>query len=142
MSEAMSLLSDEIVNSKRKKITLATFKSWIRKNEGSIFINVKSEFDGMTDGCEPCRDGFKPADQEIDHSCANNMGIDGCWLVLGGGDHFTHYETDTHLGIEVSNCCGRFIVATEKTWLVYPKDKPLDACHDPIVTKSIGKDVP
>lgn len=112
-----------------KKITLATFKSWMRKNQGKIFVNVKSSFDGMTDGCEPCRDGFKPASQS-DHPHQNNLGINGIWLVLGGGDYFTPYYDAEYCGIEVSNCCGRFIVAITATV----------ACQDQIADGAIGKD--
>lgn len=114
MSQAMSDLCNEIVN-QRKKITLATFKSWMRKNEGRILINVKSEFDGMIDGCESCRDGFRalmPATAR--NSSAHNLGFNRCWLVLGGRDYFERYEDDGLIGIEVSNSCGRFIVAVNK----------------------------
>lgn len=95
-----------------KKITRATFKSFIRKNTGNLLINVKSRFDGMTDGCEPVKTGFLRARREENH-LEHTLGINGLWLV-GGNDRFNSYEDDKFIGIEYHNCCGYGIVAIEK----------------------------
>lgn len=95
-----------------KKITLATLKSFIRRNEGKLFVNVKSSFDGMVDGCEPQHGGFQ-AQRPASHS-KNTLGIAGVWLVGSSRDYFTAFDNGDFEGIEVSNCCGRFIVATSK----------------------------
>lgn len=95
-----------------KKITKATLKSFVKRNNGKLFVNVKSSFDGMTDGCESRNDGFQPqrsADFE-----ANTLGIAGIWLVGSSRDYFKAYDKDGYEGIEVSNCCGYFIVAVRK----------------------------
>lgn len=94
------------------KITRATFKSFVRKNMGDLVINVRSTFDGMTDGCAGCHDGFTFA-VPSDHPCENNLGINGVWLV-GGNDYYQAYNENGRRGIEVSNCCGHFIVAVEE----------------------------
>ena len=38
-----------------KKITLATFKAFIRKNADRLYIMNRSHFDGMTDGRRPAQ---------------------------------------------------------------------------------------
>ena len=98
-----------------KKITRATFKSFI-KNNTNLFLNNKSSFDGMVDGVMPSREGFKPAVQTTRHENSHkyNLGIEGVWLVGSSRDWFTHYEDDQFIGIEVTNCCGDFILATKK----------------------------
>lgn len=101
-----------------KKITAATFKSFVRNNAANLQINVKSAFDGMTDGCEPCKNGFKPAKAYRDQTAfifdaedKHSLGASGIWLVGQSRDWFQAYNQDGMTGIEVSNCCGRFIVA-------------------------------
>ena len=97
-----------------KKNTRATFKSFIRKNAGNLHINVKSDFDGMVDCVMPSHRGFRVAQEDTrEYMQENNVGILGVWLV-GGRDWFKGYEDDTYKGIEVSNCCGNFIVAIRK----------------------------
>ena len=92
-----------------KKITKTTFKSFIKKNADNLLIQVKSEFDGMVDGCVSVKGGFVKA-QAADRYTENTYGIHGAWLVGGGRDWFTEYNKDGITGIEVTNCCGRFIV--------------------------------
>ena len=96
-----------------KKITTATLKSFVRKNSDQLFINVKSSFDGQVDGCEPCHGGFKAAvKSEIQEK--HTLGFKGIWLVSGSRDYFKAYSENGFEGIEVSNCCGHFIVAVRK----------------------------
>jgi hypothetical protein len=94
-----------------KKITRATFKSFIRKNS-NLFINVKSRFDGMIDGCASVNTSFLRAIREENH-LENTLGINGLWLV-GGNDRFSHYEDDKFIGIEYYNCCGNGVIAIAK----------------------------
>ena len=98
-----------------KKITRATFKSFIKNNK-NLFLNNKSSFDGMVDGVMPIHDGFKPAVLTTRHenSFKYNLGIEGVWLVGSSRDWFRHYEDDQFIGIEVTNCCGDFILAIKK----------------------------
>lgn len=95
------------------KITTATLKSFVRKNREKLFINVKSSFDGQVDGCEPCHAGFQVA-QQSDRQEKHTLGVKGIWLVSGSRDYFRPFDQDGFEGIEVSNCCGRFIVAVKK----------------------------
>ncbi len=98
-----------------KKITLTTVKSFIKKNRKDLFINVKSSFDGMTDGCEPRKDGFIFASTEKQDTCRENtLGVAGAWFVFQSRDYFKPYSDDKFEGIEVSNACGHFILAVKK----------------------------
>ena len=95
------------------KTTRATIKSFIRKNEGEIFINVRSSFDGMIDGLSYYHDGFMKAGKDVDN-IRNTLGISGAWFVNNSRDYFTPYDNGNFAGYEVSNCCGHFIIAVKK----------------------------
>jgi hypothetical protein len=94
------------------KITKATVKSFIKKNSDNLFINVKSVFDGMIDGCVSFNGGFIKVEKIDGH--ANEMGICGAWFVGQSRDYFREYEDNSFLGIEVYNSCGTFIIAVQK----------------------------
>jgi len=97
-----------------KKMTLATLKSFIAKNAGKLWIKNTSNFDGQVDGIILDRNAeFVPTAETI-MTIANTLRIQGAWLVLGGRDHFSKFETDEFIGIEVSNCCGNFAIAIKK----------------------------
>jgi hypothetical protein len=92
-------------------MTRTNFKKLLK--EKNLFINVKSSFDGMVDGCEPQYKGFQPV-KTTDLHIENTLGIEGLWLVNGGRDYFRAYEDEKLQGIEITNCCGRSIIAKEK----------------------------
>ena len=100
---------------KTQKITLATVKKFIRENSGKLFINVKSEFDGMTDATEQRTEGFKEAKATEEYPM-HTLGIDGAWFVRSSRDYFSTYDNiaGDMTGIEVTNSCGRFILAVQK----------------------------
>ena len=93
-----------------KKTTLATIKSFIRKNEDKLHINLQSRFDGMTDCCESCHAGFEKT-VKTDRCAENTLGIEGAWFVKGSADYFRPYDDGKFKGYEVYNCCGRFVLA-------------------------------
>jgi len=95
------------------KITLATLKSFVKKNSGKLFINVTSKFDSMTDCAQAAHDGFHEVvatESHIEHT----MGVQGAWIVKGSRDYLSAFENETFVGIRVSNCCGSFTIATKK----------------------------
>lgn len=103
-----------MLNTATKRITLATFKAFVRKNRERLEVRVRSRFDGMTDGLDWKKGAeFEPVRDDV-RNPEHTLGIGGAWLVLGGRDHFQPYETETHQGIAVANCCGYFEVATRK----------------------------
>lgn len=99
-----------------KKITRSTFKSFINKNDGKLFIKNRSSFDGMVDCVMPVDGDFTPVTTSTRHPNSDKytLGINGVWLVGSSRDYFTNFENDEFIGIEVSNCCGDFILAIKK----------------------------
>lgn len=95
--------------------TMATIKSFIKKNSGNLFIKNLSNFDGRVDCVMPCNDqGFRTVtapDQGYSHE--NKLGIQGAWFVLDGGDRVYEFSDGHFEGYEVYNCCGNFILAVE-----------------------------
>jgi len=104
------------------KITLATIKSFIKKNQakpgetGPLYIKVKSRFDGMVDMVTETKEDFKKLQWMDDANRINkyNLGFQGIWLVGQSRDYFTPYEDEQLKGYEVYNCCGTFILAIKK----------------------------
>lgn len=93
------------------KITRTTVKKFIRENKDEMYINIISAFDGMIDGCEHKKDGFKKAEYDENK---NSLGIKGAWFVGSSRDYFDLYEDSEYKGIEVSNSCGCFVLAVKK----------------------------
>jgi vesicle coat complex subunit len=92
------------------KITRATFKSFVNKNKENLLVKVKSNFDGMVDCVTEVKDTFTPATKS-NLSEKYTLGIQGIWLVGQSRDWFKEYKESGLTGIEVSNCCGSFVVA-------------------------------
>lgn len=103
------------------RITRATIKSYIRKNGANLWISNRTDFDGMVDCVIPCGDpSFRPAvlvtGDERDTNTTHRLGVSGAWFVGsrgGGGDYFYPFSADGFTGYEVSNACGRFILAVK-----------------------------
>lgn len=98
-----------------KKITLATLKSFAKRNENKIFSKEKSSFSGMTDCVESVNGNWK--NSKITESNENQFyqtGISGIYTVGRSCDYFTIYEDNIYFGIEVYNCCGTTILAIKK----------------------------
>lgn len=99
------------------KITLATFKSFVKNNRAKLLIKHYSSFNGMSDCVEHVKDEFKPAkskENPTEYKDNYTLGVCGVWLVGGSRDYFTKFENDKLTGIEVSNSCGSYIVAISK----------------------------
>jgi len=98
-----------------KKITKATFKSFVNRNRENLYFIPHSSFDGMIDGIRKA-DNMEPRKAEVDPQghIEHSLGIRGVWLVGHSGDWFKSYEDETFKGIEVSNSCGSFKVVIKK----------------------------
>lgn len=111
-----------------KKITLTTVKSFIRKNRAELHIAVLSQFDGMIDCVSACKDqSFKPIVAPPTKSGPfkvegpdHQLGISGAWFVFQSRDYFTAYDENGFRGIEVSNSCGRFVLAVKRPLEIPP----------------------
>ena len=101
---------------KPKKFTLASFKKFVRENRENLYVMVESKFDGMTDCVQPVKMLPMKAEQSDlgPHAYVNTLGLKGVWLVGDSRDWFKPYEDAVFVGVEVSNCCGRFTVAKMK----------------------------
>lgn len=95
------------------KITRATLKSFIKKNQDNLFVKVKSSFDGMTDCVQEVEDNFRKV-ASVDFTNEHNLGINGLWLVGQSRDYLKEWENDDYRGIEIYNCCGTSIIAVKK----------------------------
>lgn len=99
-----------------KKVTLATFKKFIRENEGKLLINVHSTFDGMVDCVtDTGNKEFAPAKKSDNKFYADRtLGIAGIWLVGQSRDYFDLFDNGKIKGIEVYNSCGSYTVGIYK----------------------------
>lgn len=94
-----------------KKFTLASAKSFIKKNRKNLLIKVKSKFDGMTDGVDYLTNPqFSPV-VAADYTHENNLGICGVWFTHSGNSFYPMQNEDgTIVGFECYNCCGSFVL--------------------------------
>lgn len=98
---------------KNKKITLATFNSFAKKNADKLFVKTTATFDGMVDCVMPVDDVFKPTQITEDKSFYKT-GIKGVFTVGSSRDYFSYYEDDMYYGIKVYNCCDSSVLVTLK----------------------------
>jgi len=92
------------------KITRTTIKSFIRKNQGNLFIKTKAEFNGMIDGISYAQNAqFVPA-TATEWNVDRTLGISGL-TVLSGNNLFQAIKYDGFEGFEIYNCCGTFEIA-------------------------------
>ena len=94
-----------------KHITLATIKSFIKKNKNTLHINCRSSFDGMVDCVMPCSNGTFSPIQETEDNIRNSLGIAGAWFVTRSRDYFEVFDANGFTGYEITNCCGSFTLA-------------------------------
>lgn len=94
-----------------KKFTLASAKSFIKKNRSDLTILVKSKFDGMYDCVMDMESKkFQPI-VNTQSSHENNLGIQGVWFTHSGNSFYPLQKEDgTVVGFECYNCCGNFIL--------------------------------
>lgn len=97
-----------------KKITLATLKSFARRNKDGLFLMQKTAFDGMCDCVMPVSDSEFKKTEITGDTKRYKTGIQGIYTVGSSRDYFQLFENETHIGIEVYNCCGTNILAVKK----------------------------
>lgn len=98
----------------KNKITLATLKSFAKRNKGGLFVKETSKFDGMSDMVEQNRDPQWRPTTITDETNYYRTGIQGIYTVGDSRDYFEIYEDEEYFGIEVYNCCGNSILAVKK----------------------------
>lgn len=110
-----------------KKITLATVKSFAKRNINNLYSKELSRFDGMIDCVSNVEDTFTKAKINED---SDREFISGCWLVGSSRDSFSIYEDSIYFGIRIYNCCGSSIVAVKKQKEPEPEFIDWDAIFD------------
>ena len=94
------------------KITMATVKSFIRKNTDNLYLKKINSYDSMCDGVnERAAHGFTQVALNP-QAHANKLGIDGAWCTPGG-NLLTEYNDGIFKGFDVYNCCGHFVIAVK-----------------------------
>ena len=96
-----------------KKITRTTVKSFIRKAGDKLKIMSTHSFDGMQDCIAATGNWTFFTAKQATNADQHNLGVEGAHFVGHGRDYFRPYNADGMVGIEVSNCCGRFTLAIE-----------------------------
>ncbi len=99
-----------------KKITLATVKSFVKKNLDNLYIRNDSDFDGMQDCVVSSNNSSFKATKadEREHCFKNTLGISGAWFVGSSRDYFDSFDNGEYAGVEVYNSCGSFVLAVKK----------------------------
>lgn len=93
-----------------KRITMATVKSFIKKNSDKLFLKKINSYDGTIDGInDRASHGFTRVVYNP-NSHSNQLGIEGAWFTPGR-NLLTVYDDGTYKGYDVCNCCGHFIIA-------------------------------
>lgn len=95
------------------KITLATLKTFARRNKDHLYCKAVSDFNGMVDMVEQVNgEWIKTA--ITDNTGYFRTGIQGIYTVGSSRDYFTLYEDEVFIGITVSNSCGKNILVVKK----------------------------
>lgn len=100
-----------------KKITLATFKSFIKANQGNLFCEGKKGYDG-NDLWDYTSTGWKKA--EINPAkLVDSLEDFGVTLISDTArsdkpDYFKFFENETYIGIQIINCLTGGKVAIKK----------------------------
>ena len=96
------------------KVTLATVKSFVRKNSENLFIATHSHFDGMVDCVMPCANQeYSPVKvvECAEYMMKRSLGLDGAWFVGQSRDYIAPFEEKGFKGFEIHNSCGCFSIA-------------------------------
>ena len=102
------------------KITIATLKSFAKRNQENIYYKITSDFDGMTDCVQAVNSRWKKTTCNVIIMKANDpakyykTGIFGIYTVGGSRNYFSLYEDTEYFGIRIYNCCGSSILAIKK----------------------------
>lgn len=103
-----------------KNITAITVRSFVKRNEGKVFIKKTAEFDGMTDCVEQVSDNWHKAEYCL--NIRRGIGLQGVYII-DGRTYYYAYEDSEFVGYRYSNCVERGIIAVKRSELVTKEDK-------------------
>jgi hypothetical protein len=92
---------------------MSSLKSWIRKNQATLYVKHQSHFDGMTDCVESIKDAHWEKVNSINMDDKQRMGIPGAWFTRKDNYFKTFLDDDKVVAVEVYNCCGCFTLKTK-----------------------------
>jgi hypothetical protein len=96
-----------------KKITLATIKSFVKKNP-ELYMRRSSKFDGMIDCVVSTQSTTFRRTLRSEINLQRTLGIAGAWFVGGSRDYFDQFDDGEFVGYRIHNCCGAFYLAIKK----------------------------
>lgn len=102
------------METKTKRCTLATLKSFIKKNRENLLIRSISDFDPSVDGVRECKDHhifFPVLPPENTELQSYDLGICGAWFVGCSRDRISPFNEKGYVGYHIYNCCGSFDLA-------------------------------
>jgi hypothetical protein len=105
--------SNNELENEMSKVTIATVKSFIRKNANAMYISRRSQFDGMCDCVMPTGDSSFVKTIVDPTLYKATLGVNGAWFVGESRDYLTAFEKNGFKGFEVYNSCGSFAIATK-----------------------------
>jgi hypothetical protein len=94
-----------------KKITLATLKSFAKRNAEHLYAKENSSFSGMSDMVENLTDPKWNKSAVTSDTGYYRTGIQGIYTVGSSRDSFGIYDDGEYFGITIYNCCGDSILA-------------------------------
>lgn len=101
-----------------KKLNKNHFNNFVKKNAENLYMIVYQDFNGMVDMVEKVdQPEFKKVVKVQFQPCRDVLlrdAGDKLKIAFRDGNSFDPYENDEYQGIEVYNCCGKFVVAVKK----------------------------
>jgi len=125
-----------------KKITLATLKSFARRNSEKLFVKELTSFDGMTDCIKPSQQNEFKKTIISDKKGYYKTGIQGIYTVGSSRDYFKIYEDENYFGISVYNSCGESILAVKKEPEFIDFEKEMLPFKDIVLQKMKDNNIP
>ena len=101
-----------------KKLNKNHFNNFVKKNAENLHMKVYAHFNGMVDMVEnveaPAFSKVVKVQFQEWRDVVLRAANDVSKIAFRDGNSFDHYEDAEYQGIEVYNCCGKFVVAVKK----------------------------
>jgi len=95
------------------KPTIATVKSFIKKNRKDLFIKVTSSFDSQVDYVVNKEAEFELSKEGDGINQQHDFGVRGAWFVGNSRDYISIYDQNGFSGYRIVNSCGAFVLAVK-----------------------------
>ena len=95
------------------KPTIATVKSFIKKNRQALFIKLTSSFDSQSDSVVNKESEFELSKEGESINEQHDFGVRGAWFVGNSRDYISVYDQPGFSGYRIVNSCGAFVLAVK-----------------------------